>query len=163
MRRFIRRQEAFLFWAFEPGFTRLSAARCPLTGEILPVKPGPPPHHSWVNAVTDPRLADQYWGVLSAVFADVDRGVMRQVAMARGVERLLKIGENDERPAERIQRENAEALREMDELGNTRDAAWKVAGRRSKDPHTRLILAQRFRRARRRRPRRTKMKRAALG
>jgi hypothetical protein len=47
--------------------------------------------------------------------------------MARGVERLLRIGE-DERPAERIQRENAAALREMDELGNTRDAAWKLAG-----------------------------------
>jgi hypothetical protein len=112
--------------------------------------------------MTDPRRAKIYRTVLSAVFADVDRGVMRQVALARGVERLLMLGESDERPAERIQRENAEALREMNELGNNRDSAKKVASRRSTDPHTREILAQRFRRARRRRPRRAKTKRAVL-
>lgn len=106
----------------------------------------------------DPRRAAIYRAVLLAVLADADRGVARQVVLARGVERLLMIGESDERPAERIQRENAAALHAMKERGNTRGAAMKVAKLFSKDPHTREILAQRFRRLRR-----AKTKRAVFG
>jgi hypothetical protein len=79
------------------------------------------------------------------------------VVVARGIERLRPIFEGDERPAERIRRENASALIEMASLGNSRNAAMQVARRRSTDPHTRKILAQRFRRLRR-----TKNKRALL-
>ena len=98
--------------------------------------------------------ADLYRAELRALFADVDRGVMRPVAVARCVERLTKIGASDERPAERVERENAWALREMDKRGNSRDSAWKVAGLLTKDPHARLMYTQRFRRCRRRRRRR---------
>ena len=55
---------------------------------------------------------------------------------------------------ERVERENAWALREMDKRGNSRDSAWKVAGLLTKDPHARLMYTQRFRRCRRRRRRR---------
>ena len=65
--------------------------------------------------------ADLYRAELRALFADVDRGVMRPVAVARCVERLTKIGASDERPAERVERENAWALREMDKRGNSRE------------------------------------------
>src|SRR5882757_8951749 len=87
--------------------------------------------------------------IVRAIIADVERRVTREVVVARGVERLLLVIEGDERPAERQRRENASALREMAALGNTRDAARKVAARRSKDPHTRKMLAQNFRRLRR--------------
>jgi hypothetical protein len=96
-------------------------------------------------------LADLYRAALLAVFADQDRGVVRSVVIARGVEWLLRIGESHELPSERIRRENAEALRAMDALGNTPASAWKVAARYSTNPHTRLMYAQRFRRCRRRR------------
>lgn len=71
------------------------------------------------------------------------------VAVARGVQRVLAIIEPDERPAERIARENAAMLAEMAALGNTRSAATIVAMRRSSDPNARYNLAQRLRRLRR--------------
>jgi hypothetical protein len=83
------------------------------------------------------------------ILADVRRFVAPGIVAARGVERLLVIKEGDELPAERRRRENTSALLEMEALGNTRDAAMKVARRRSSNPHTREMLAQRFRRLRR--------------
>src|SRR6266478_9945595 len=97
----------------------------------------------------DPRLAV----AIREILADARRLVAPEVVVARGVERLLAIIEGDERPAERIRRESASALQEMAALGNTRDSAWQVAKRRSDDPHTREMLAQRFRRLRRKRKR----------
>jgi hypothetical protein len=98
--------------------------------------------------VADPD--DLLAAAVRAIVADVQRNMAPAVVTARGVERMkVLIFDSDERPAERVRRENAEALHEMAALGNTRDAAWRVAGRRSKDPHTRTILAQRFRRLRR--------------
>jgi hypothetical protein len=97
--------------------------------------------------------------IVCAIVADVERRVATEVIVARGLERLLLIIEGDERPAERLRRENASALLEMAALGNTRDAAMQVARRRSSDPHTREMLAQRFRRLRRR----VKKKRAGFG
>jgi hypothetical protein len=87
--------------------------------------------------------------VVREIAADVERRVARDVVVARGVERLLPFFESDELPTERIRRENASALREMAALGDTRDAAMKVARRLSSDPHRREMLAQRFRRLRR--------------
>lgn len=92
-----------------------------------------------------------------AIVADVERRVAREVVVARGVERLSTIIES-ERPAERIRRENASALAEMEARGNTPNSAMQVAKLRSKDPHTREMLAQRFRRLRR-----IKNKRAVFG
>ena len=103
-------------------------------------------------ATADPRLV----AVVRAIIADVGRSVAPAIVEARGVERFAAILEGDAaRPAERIRRENASALLEMAALGNGRDAAMRVAGRRSLDPYTRERLAQRFRRLRR-----TKLKRA---
>ena len=94
----------------------------------------------------NPHLVD----LVRAIIADVRRGITDAVVVARGVERLTAIIEGDERPAERIRRENASALQEMAAFrGNTRDAAMKIAQRWSCDPHTQEILAQRFRRLRR--------------
>ena len=87
--------------------------------------------------------------VVRAIAADVERRVGREVVVARGVERLLPFFESDELPSERARRENVLALREMAALGDTRDAAMKVARRWSSDPHRQEILAQRFRRLRR--------------
>ena len=105
------------------------------------------------GAVSDPRLV----AAVRAIVADAGRLVAPEIVVARGVERLMAISyiAGDERPAERIRRENASALLEMAALGNGRDAAMRVAGRRSLDPYTRERLAQRFRRLRR-----TKLKRA---
>jgi hypothetical protein len=101
--------------------------------------------------MSDPRLTVLYRAAVQAVVDDVGRGIMPAVVLARGVERLLKIAENDERPAARIKRENAFAMREMEKRGgNGPGSAWTVAGLISKDPHTRGMLAQRFRRHRRR-------------
>jgi hypothetical protein len=102
---------------------------------------------------SDPRLA----AVVRAIIEDVGRRVAPAIVEARGVERLMVIIEGDERPAERYRRENAAALIEMEALGNTRDAAMRVARRWSSDPIERHNLAQRFRGLRRR----TKMKRIA--
>ncbi len=93
--------------------------------------------------------------IVRAIVADVERRVATEVVVARGVERLLMIIEGDERPAERMRRENASALLEMEALGNTRNAAMQVARRRSNDPNTRHNLAQRFRRMRRQKSKRT--------
>jgi hypothetical protein len=82
--------------------------------------------------------------------ADEANRFLRAIVVARGVQKLLAILDNDARPAERNRRENASALREMAALGDSRDAAMKVARRRSDDPHRQQILAQRFREARRR-------------
>jgi hypothetical protein len=104
----------------------------------------------------DDRLA----AAVREIVADVERRVAPSIIVARGVERLtLLLFDTDERPAERIRRENASALLEMAARGNTRDAAMKVAKLRSQDPHTRQMLAQRFRRLRRR----TKNKRTLFG
>jgi hypothetical protein len=81
------------------------------------------------------------------IVADVRRGVTDAIVEARAAERLEALLEgDDERPSERIRRENAAALAAMAALGNSRDAAWQVAGRRTKDPHKRKMLAQRYRR-----------------
>jgi hypothetical protein len=90
----------------------------------------------------------QIVAAVRAIVADVERRIAPAVVVARGVERLLIIIES-ERPAERIRRENVSALREMAELGNSRDSAMIIAKRRSSDPHTREMLAQRFRDQRR--------------
>jgi hypothetical protein len=92
----------------------------------------------------DPRHID----FVRTIIADIRRGIPDAVVVARGVERLTAIIEGDERPAERIRRENASALLEMAAFGNGRDAARKVADRWSLDPYTRERLAQRFRRLR---------------
>jgi hypothetical protein len=80
------------------------------------------------------------------IVADVRRGVTDAIVEARAAERLEALLEGDERPSERIRRENAAALAAMAALGNSRDAAWRVAGRCTKDPHKRKMLAQRYRR-----------------
>jgi hypothetical protein len=101
----------------------------------------------------DPRQAAIERAVRAAtraIIADMERRVAPSIVEARGVERLMLLFETDERPAERIRRENALALGEMAALGNTRGAAAQVARRWSSDPHTREMLAQRFRRLRRR-------------
>lgn len=99
-----------------------------------------------MRTATDPRLV----AAVNAIFDDaVARQRSRAVVVARGVQRLKLIIEGDERPAERIRRENASALSEMAALGNTRGAAMKVASRRESDPHKRTMLAQRLRRLRR--------------
>lgn len=93
----------------------------------------------------DPRHTD----FVRSIIADIRRGIPDAVVVARGVERFAAILEgDDERPAERIRRENAAALAAMAALGNTRNAAWQVAGRWTKDPHDRKIRAQRLRRLR---------------
>jgi hypothetical protein len=51
--------------------------------------------------------------IVRAIIADVERRVTPDVVVARGVQRLLIVIEGDERPAERIRRENDAALREM--------------------------------------------------
>ncbi len=86
------------------------------------------------------------------IVADVaDRRLSAAVAVARGVERLRALMDDEPATAERIRRENEAALAEMAKLGNKREAAMIVAGRRTDDPHRRVMLAQRFRQARRRR------------
>lgn len=95
--------------------------------------------------MTDPRLKE----AVQEIIADMQRRVAPETVLSRGLEKLEAVIESDERPAERIRRENAKALLEMAALGNTRDAAMLVARRRSSDPHTREILAQRYRRLRR--------------
>jgi hypothetical protein len=87
--------------------------------------------------------------VVREMFADARRFVAPGVVMARGVERLMKIIDSDERPAERYRRENDAALREMAARGNSRDSARQVARLFSSDPHTREMYAQRFRELRR--------------
>ncbi|MGY4499164.1 hypothetical protein ACVWYH_003095 [Bradyrhizobium sp. GM24.11] len=73
------------------------------------------------------------------------------IVEARGVQRIRAfIDHHEERPADRIRRENRAALAEMEALGNGPNSAMLVARRMSNDPHTRAILAQRFRRLRRR-------------
>ena len=89
-----------------------------------------------------------------AIVIDVtERHIAPSVAAARGVDRILSLIGSDERPAERIARENAEALRLMAELGDGPGAAMKVARRWSDDPHERHNLAQRFRNLRRKKKR----------
>jgi hypothetical protein len=87
--------------------------------------------------------------VVRAIALDAQRRVALEVVVARGLERLSPFIESEELPSERARRENAAALREMAALGDTRDAAMKVARRMSSDPHKREMLAQRFRRLRR--------------
>jgi hypothetical protein len=88
--------------------------------------------------------------VVRAIVADADRRVMREVVVARGIERIEHLLDGgSELPLERIRRENVAALAEMAACSNRRDAAKQVARRWSSDPHTQEILAQRFRRLRR--------------
>lgn len=88
--------------------------------------------------------------IVRGIVADADRRVMREVVVARGIERIEQLLDgNGELPSERIRRENAAALVEMAACSNRRDAAKQVARRWSSDPHTQNILAQRFRRLRR--------------
>ena len=98
----------------------------------------------------DGRLAASIAAALRGLVDDVNRRrIAPEIAIARGVERLMEIIESIELPAERIRRENDEASRQMAALGNRRDAASLVARRWSNDPHAQEILAQRFRRLRR--------------
>jgi hypothetical protein len=97
------------------------------------------------DATRDQRLV----AAVNAIVDDATRQMARSIVVARGVERIRPILEGDERPAERVRRENAAALAQMAALGNTRDAAMQVARRWTSDPHTKKILAQRFRRLRR--------------
>ena len=94
-------------------------------------------------------IRDDLAAVVRAIVLDVENRVTINVVVARGVQRLLPFLESAELPTERVRRENAAALREMAALGDTRDAAMKVARRLSSDPHRREMLAQRFRRLRR--------------
>ncbi len=103
------------------------------------------------------RLQSEFRRVVRTIIGDMERQVAPGIVEARGVERLMMIVERDELPAERMRRENAAAMREMEALGNTRDSAMQIAKRRTENPHTQEILAQRFRRLRR-----TKNKRAVL-
>jgi hypothetical protein len=95
--------------------------------------------------MSDPRLV----AAVNAIIDDAARQMSRAVVVARGIERLRPIFEGDERPAERWRRENAQALREMEALGNGPGAATKVAQRWSDNPDAHHRLAQRFRRLRR--------------
>ncbi|QDW38748.1 hypothetical protein FFI89_017320 [Bradyrhizobium sp. KBS0727] len=92
--------------------------------------------------------------IVRAIIADVGRRMTPAVVEARAFERLAKIVRGgDELPAERYRRENAGAIAEMEQLGNSRDAAMIVARRRSDNPHTQEMLAQRFRGLRRKKKR----------
>jgi hypothetical protein len=93
------------------------------------------------------------------VISDIQRSVAPAIAEARFFQCLDQVlEERDARPAERNRRESAEALREMETLGNTRDAAMKVAKRRAPgNPERQKILAQSYRKTRLR-----KKKRAGL-
>jgi hypothetical protein len=84
--------------------------------------------------------------VVRAIMTDMERRVAPGIVEARGVERLQAIIEGDELPAERSRRENARALLEMEAISNKRKAASEVAKNWTRDPHRRIILAQRFRR-----------------
>src|SRR5882724_10398203 len=86
--------------------------------------------------------------IVRAIVADVRRGVTDAVVVARGVQRIeVLIEGDDERPAERCRRENAEGLRVIAELGNVRGAALKAAQRAyPNNPSEHYRLAQRFRR-----------------
>jgi hypothetical protein len=78
-----------------------------------------------------------------------ERRLATEIAIARGVERIVAIVKDDEPAGRRIARENVVALREMAALGNGRDAAMRVARRHSDDPLQREVLAHRWRRLRR--------------
>jgi hypothetical protein len=84
----------------------------------------------------DPRLV----AVVRAIMTDVERRVAPGIVEARGVERLEAIIEGDDLPAERIRRENARALLEMEAISNKRKAASEVAKNWTRDPHRRTIL-----------------------
>jgi hypothetical protein len=88
--------------------------------------------------------------IVREIIADVQRRVTPAVVEARAVERLALVLEGDELPVERYRRENEAAIAEMERLGNTRDAAAIIARRWSDNPHRQEMLAQRFRRLRRR-------------
>jgi hypothetical protein len=105
--------------------------------------------------VRDPRIV----AAVRLVISDIQRSVAPSIAEARFFQCLDQVlAERDARPAERYRKENAEALREMAALGNTRDAAMKVAKRRAPDdPDRQKILAQTYRKIRLR-----KNKRAGL-
>lgn len=93
---------------------------------------------------------------VKSIVADVQRRVATEVIVTRGVERLaVVIDGGDELPTERHRRENEDAMAEMERCGNGRDAAMKVARRWSSNPHEQQMLAQRFRRERLKRKKRT--------
>jgi hypothetical protein len=105
-----------------------------------------------------PPASAAFAAALRQAVADViGRRLSLDVAVARAVAQL---GGDDEapreRPAERRQRENADALTQMAELeqgGQRREAAMIVAKRMAidrNDPAEVAILAQRLRRLRRR-------------
>ncbi|WP_342728872.1 hypothetical protein AAFG07_20855 [Bradyrhizobium sp. B097] len=97
------------------------------------------------------QLRRQLGPVVRAIVADVERRVATEVVVARGVERLLTVIDGGEEiPSERQQRENAAAMAELQRLGNGPHAAMKLARRWSNDPHRQQMLAQHFRRLRRR-------------
>jgi|ERR1700692_4144630 hypothetical protein len=95
----------------------------------------------------DPRIV----AAVRLVISDIQRSVAPAIAEARFFQCLDQVLEEREaRTTERSRRENAEALREMEALGNTRDAAMKVARRRAPgNPLRQKILAQNYRKIRR--------------
>jgi hypothetical protein len=98
------------------------------------------------------RVAD----AISAAITEVtDRRIAPPVAVSRAVERILAI--LDEIPTEQARLDAAYVLAELDRLGN-RSAASSLARRLAPgDPHRQEILAQRFRRLRRKKANRARL------
>jgi hypothetical protein len=102
--------------------------------------------------VHDPRIV----AAVHLIISDTQRSVAPAIAEARFFQRLDQVLEEREaRTTERYRKENAEVLIEMEALGNTRDAAMKVARRRAPgNPERQKILAQSYRKIRRRKNKR---------
>jgi hypothetical protein len=105
--------------------------------------------------VHDPRIV----AAVRLIISDIQRSVAPAIAEARFFQCMDQVLEEREASTtERYRRENAEALREMEALGNTRDAAMKIARHRAPgNPERQKILAQNYRKMRR-----VKNKRARL-
>jgi hypothetical protein len=101
--------------------------------------------------------------VRGAVLDALNRGVDVETAVARATAREIARFSNEvelpapERPAQRLHRENAELLAQLDAMGGGRDAAMKIARRTVVDPNDAVavdLMAQRIRRLRRNRTKR---------
>lgn len=89
---------------------------------------------------------------IASVVADLDKGIAREIAVSRGVERVTRA--LPELVADNTTSKSDAALaawgrEEMKRLGDGRDAAMKAARRKfPKDPQAQEIFAQRLRRIR---------------
>jgi hypothetical protein len=94
----------------------------------------------------DPRLI----AAVRVLISDIRRSVTPAVAEARFFQCWDQVLEELEASTrERSRRETAKAILEMEALGNTRDAAMKVARRRApSNPDRQKILAQNYRKIR---------------